>query len=291
MKRFSKKIRAFTLIELLVVIAIIAILAALLLPALAAAKKKAQKIQCVNNLKQICIAFRLWEGDNNNQMPMAVTVEKGGCRLARGNPGVAPTQDLNYRPGATPPLCKGVFSMFLVMSNELSTPKILFCPSEYQANRSQANTFLGTQTPNPLGLTFFINDKNISYFIGIDADDTFPQMFLTGDHNIGPLVNGAEPVGATIYGDGDINGYCKGLGTNGVTGGTPDDSKNWVSFGNNQHVLNGNVALTDGSVATYGRAALQSALSATGDTFHTDTDGGGINMATFQGANRIQFPR
>ena len=61
--------RAFTLIELLVVIAIIAILAALLLPALARAKESARSIQCLNHLRQISLATRLYAEENDDLFP------------------------------------------------------------------------------------------------------------------------------------------------------------------------------------------------------------------------------
>src|ERR1700688_3502811 len=61
--------RAFTLVELLVVIAIIAILASIILPALGAAKNKAWRTVCINNIKQVMLAESLYFPDNNDYVP------------------------------------------------------------------------------------------------------------------------------------------------------------------------------------------------------------------------------
>jgi prepilin-type processing-associated H-X9-DG protein len=137
-----------THLDLLVIIGVLVILAAVLLLDLASSKRRVQSINCINNLKQSCLAFKMSIGDGDSY-PMDEPAANGGTK--------------EFVTGAD------TFRHFQVLSNELNTPKILVCPSD---TRIAATNFV------------MLNNQNVSYFVDLDAAEAYPERILAGDRNI-----------------------------------------------------------------------------------------------------------
>lgn len=155
--RYNRRSKGFSLFEAILVSVILAVLIAVFLPAFQRPRMKAKRISCVNNVKQINLAFRIWAGDNNDNNPWLVSVTNGGTLELAGS-------DIAY-------------SQFIVTSNELSTPKLLLCPGD--TNRVAATNFTS------------LRDGNLSYFVGLHADLPSPQALSVGDDNF--TVNRVKP--------------------------------------------------------------------------------------------------
>ncbi len=204
--------------DLLLIVAAVAGIALVMLPNyLARTRAKSGRINCANNLKQVGVAFRIWSTDSSDKYPTQVSVTNSGA-MEFAEQGSA-------------------YGIFLVMSNELNTPKILYCPNESTPRRQIATAFTGPSTHGVMPLNA---SNTISYFVGIDAYDTAPRTILSGDDHF------------------DIGNAKPGSGLLLLASNAP------VAWRNERHRKQGYVGLADGSVMGLSTHAYRRTLGETG---------------------------
>jgi competence protein ComGC len=160
---------AFTRVELIVVIAVLLVLISqidfMITPA--SAKRKAQRISCLNNLKQIGTAYRIWSGDHGDRNPALESVSKGGWSDLLTNADQGPNCWTNYA----------------ILADDLGrSPKLVMCSAD---DRIAASDFVTNGMQNESNHFYFQNNTNLSYFVGVSANSKSPRTLLGGDRNLG----------------------------------------------------------------------------------------------------------
>jgi type II secretory pathway pseudopilin PulG len=145
----------FTLVELLAIAVVVVVLAGLLLPALSGSHKSL-RIYCINNLKQVSLAHRMFAGDHGDKFPIQISTNLGGTKEWAGS--------------------QEVYRHFQVLSNELGNLKILCCPDDKE--RVRATNFADFGNAN---LSYFLeqNAKVIS-----SSNQSSGLSLLIGDRNL-----------------------------------------------------------------------------------------------------------
>jgi prepilin-type N-terminal cleavage/methylation domain-containing protein/prepilin-type processing-associated H-X9-DG protein len=151
--------QAFSLIEVLVVLGVLALVSLLILPRLAMTRRPAYGIMCMNNLKQIGLAFRIYAADNEDRYPTHGWSD--GSTWTTSN--ISPV------------------AVYGMMARELNTPRLLTCPADKRASTTNFNS---------------LGSSNISYFVGISATPDHPQALLGGDRNL--MIKGS-PLGPGLF--------------------------------------------------------------------------------------------
>jgi hypothetical protein len=189
---------------------------------LARAKQKAQRISCINNLKQIGTAYRIWSNDNGDRFPAQQTAALGGW------------SDTICDQSSTI-AAEYMFMDYTLMQNEMGqSAKVVICPSD---DRIANTNFYASTADYPNPTTYGVaqqaasgtfNNTNLSYWVGPGANDTYPQALLGGDRNLG-MVGGTTAQPGTSqdqnYGFSPLVGTKTGadviLNTNGGVSGVP----------------------------------------------------------------------
>ncbi len=138
------------MIELVVVIGVVSILVLMILPSTAGPRRSKVMSQCVNNLKSVGIAVRIFATDHGDKIPQQISTNEGGCT------GIQDPE-------------QAILSFYRCLSNQLPPTRILTCPTDFR----KAATNLESLRP-----------ENISYFVNWSAESNLTNSLLAGDRNI-----------------------------------------------------------------------------------------------------------